>query len=120
MIRFYLREIGNTDETLIKIADTPDMLLEGFHRWDLHMWMVQADIDGCREDVAIVDLGNKPNQWGKRGYRVYGANPNCPACFHRVEGAEGVVTTVKTILQCFFERGALPNDDLIGLRVIPG
>jgi hypothetical protein len=119
MIRFFLREIANKEDTLLAIADTPEMLLEGFHRWDLQMWLVQADIDGCREDVAVIDLGNKPSQWGKRGYRVYGANPNCPECFHYVEGAESVVASVKTILQCFFARGALPDNDLIGLRVVP-
>jgi hypothetical protein len=119
MIRFILREIINSYDTILKIADTPDLLLEGFIWWDTPMWRVQADIDHCIEDVAVVDFGTSVALRGKRGYKIYGANPNCPECFHYVEGSENVVAGVKTILQCFFERGALPDDDLIGLRVIP-
>lgn len=119
MIRFILREIINSYDTILKIADTPAMLLEGFIWWDTPMWRVQADIDGVIADVAVVDFGKTASLRGHRSYKIYGANPACPECFHSVDGVENVVGAVKTILQCFFERGALPDDDLIGLRVVP-
>jgi hypothetical protein len=119
MIRFILREVANKFDTILKIADTPDMLLSGFVWWDTQLWRVQADIDHCIEDVAIVDFGKAINLRGQRSYKIYGANPICPECFHTVDGVENVVAGVKTILQCFFDRGALPGHDLIGLRVVP-
>jgi hypothetical protein len=119
MIKFILREIVNSYDPILKIAETPDLLLEGFVWWNTAMWRVQTDIDGSIEDVAIVDFGKSATLRGHRGYKIYGANPSCPECFHTVDGVENVVAGVKTILQCFFARGALPDDDLIGLRVVP-
>jgi hypothetical protein len=119
MIRFLLREFVNNDDTILKIASTPDELLTNFQWWNTRMWRVQAEIDGCIEDIAIVDLGDNPNQWGQRSYRIYGANPVCNDCFHTVDGAENVVVGVKTILACFFNQGRFFPDDSIGVRVLP-
>jgi len=114
MIQFILHD-GDTskEDTILAIGFTPDLVLSNFSWWNLRFWRVQLE----EEDVAIVDLGSNPGLWGKQGYFLYGAYPDCPLY---VEGAEAVVAAVKTHLQRFYDTKRFESfTDLSGLRVLP-